>query len=78
MQLKKITDKNLIVYLVGKKFKIKKAEKEGNRSNIYFKQCRKLDEAILNYVNKEDAKFNEFQEADERVKTFLCLQKDNK
>tara|TARA_B100000965_G_C19297692_1_gene628764 strand:+ start:112 stop:342 length:231 start_codon:yes stop_codon:yes gene_type:complete len=76
--MKKITDKDLIVYLVGKGFMIKKSEKDGNRSNVYFKQSKEIDEAILDYVNKADAKYNEFQEAERRVKTLLCLNRNNK
>ena len=81
MNLKLITDKDLIVFLVAKGFEIKNIEKEKNRNGslVYFKKTRELEKTILKFVNKtETINIGEYQTADKRVKTLLCMQKFDK
>lgn len=78
--LKLITDKDLIVFLVAKGFNIEKIKKDKNRNRslIYFKATNELETAILSFVNKtETINICEYQAAERRVKTLLCLQKNN-
>lgn len=77
--MKQIKDKDLIVFLVAKGFEIQdiKKDKPRNRSLVYFKQNHELDKAILSFVNKtEIININEYQAAERRVTTLLCMQKD--
>lgn len=79
MNLKLITDKDLMVFLVAKGFEIKdiKKEKGRNRSLVYFTKNEQLKKAILTFVNKtETINIAEYQAAERRVKTLLCLQKN--
>lgn len=78
MKLKLITDKDLIVFLVAKGFDIKKIEKEKgrDRSLVYFEDSKDLEGAILAYVNQSDSEFSKYLEVEKRVKTLLCLQKN--
>ncbi|WP_425447714.1 DUF5659 domain-containing protein [Dethiothermospora halolimnae] len=81
MNLEVITDKDLIVFLVAKGFKIKRVRKDrrGNRSLLYFEKSRQLEKAILDFVNKtEMININEYQAAERRVKTLLSMQKTNR
>lgn len=81
MNLKLITDKDLIVFLVVKGFEIKNIEKEKNRNRslVYFKKTRELEKTILKFVNKtETINIGEYQAADKMVKTLLCMQKFDK
>lgn len=81
MNLEVITDKDLIVFLVAKGFKIKRVRKDrrGNRSLLYFEKSRHLEKAILAFVNKtEMININEYQAAERRVKTLLSMQKINR
>lgn len=78
MNLKLITDKDLITFLVAKGFEIQKINKDKgrNRSLIYFEKTKALEKAILSYVNKtETINICDYQAAERRVKTLLCLQK---
>lgn len=78
MPLRKITDKDLIVFLVAKGFEIKDIKKERgkNRSLVYFSNCKELESAILAFVNKtEEVNIGDYQSAERRVKTLLYLQK---
>lgn len=76
-----VTDKDLIVFLVSKGYKIKiiKRDKDRNRCLVYFDKTKELDTAILDFANKtETININEYQAAERRVKTLLCMQKNNK
>lgn len=78
--LKLITDKDLIVFLVAKGFNIEKIikDKKRNRSLVYFKESNNLEAAVLSFVNKtETINICEYQAVERRVKTLLCLQKNN-
>lgn len=77
-ELKTITDKDLIVYLIAVGIEIEdiKKDKNFNRSIVYFKDDEKLRNAIIRYVNKsDDINIAEFLSAERRVKTLLCIQK---
>lgn len=78
--LKKITDKDLIVFLVAKNFEIQNIEKEvdRNRSIVYFEDSPELHKAILAYTNKtNDTNISlvDYMAAEKRVTTLLNLQK---
>lgn len=78
--LKKITDKDLIVFLVAKNFEIQNIEKniDRNRSIIYFEDSPELHKAILDYTNKtndSDISIVNYMAAEKRVTTLLNLQK---
>lgn len=78
--LKKITDKDLIVFLVARNFEIKNIEKEAdrNRSIIYFEDSPELHKAILDYTNKNNdtnISIVDYMAAEKRVTTLLNLQK---
>lgn len=77
---KEITDKDLIVFLVVCGVEIKHIEKDKrfNRSNIYFEDTQELKDYILKYTNKSvDINICDYMSAERRVKTLLCLQKNN-
>ncbi|MEW9123793.1 MAG: DUF5659 domain-containing protein [Thermotaleaceae bacterium] len=78
--LKKMTDKDLIVFLVAKNFEIQNIEKEvdRNRSIVYFEDSPELHKAILAYTNKtNDTNISlvDYMAAEKRVTTLLNLQK---
>lgn len=76
--LKVITDKDLMVYLIAVGIEIKDVKKDNNfnRSLVYFKNDEKLRKAIIRYANKsDDVNIAEFLSAERRVKTLLCVQK---
>ncbi|KZL93814.1 DUF5659 domain-containing protein [Clostridium magnum] len=78
--LKQITDKNLIVFLVACGLEIKQIikDKRFNRSIVCFENDSKLDEYILKYTNKSvNINICEYISAERRVKTLLCMQKNN-
>ncbi len=79
MKLKVITDKELMIFLVAKGFDIEKIEKEKgrDRSLVYFEKSKGFEAAILAYVNKSDPEFTKYMEAEKRIKTLLCLQKNS-
>ena len=79
MNLRLITDKDLITFLVSKDFEIKniKKDKNRNRSLVYFEKSKSLDEAILQFVNRtEEINIADYQASERRVKTLLCLKKN--
>jgi len=78
--LKELTDKDLIVFLVAKELKIQKIKKdpERNRSLVYFENTAELENAVLAYINKtEEINYGDYIAAEKRVKTLLNLQKLN-
>lgn len=78
MNLKAITDKDLIVYLVASGMEIKNIEKENgkNRSVVYFEKGNQLDKMVINFVNKTGCvNIADFIAAERRIKTLLCMQK---
>ncbi len=80
MDLRKITDRDLIVFLVSKGFEIVKAQKDPtrNRSIIYFHDTMELKKSILGYVNKtERINISDYIAAEKRVKTLFYLQKSS-
>lgn len=77
--LREITDKDLIVFLVACNFQIQKIEKDKkyNRSLVYFEDSEKLEEYILRFTNKSiDINICDYMAAEKRVKTLLCIQKN--
>lgn len=50
-----ITDKDVIIYLVSRGFKIVHVKKDTqrNRSIIVFRNTKELDQAIIDYANKK-------------------------
>lgn len=78
--LKQITDKDLIVFLVACGIDIKQIEKDKkfNRSIIYFEDNENLNDYILKYTNKSvSINLCDYISAERRVKTLLCMQKNN-
>lgn len=78
--LKQITDKDLIVFLVACGLEIKQIikDKRFNRSIVYFENSNNLEEHILKYTNKSvDINICDYISAERRVKTLLCMQKNN-
>jgi hypothetical protein len=78
--LKQITDKDLIVFLVACGLEIKQIikDKRFNRSIVYFENSNNLEEHILKYTNKSvTINICDYISAERRVKTLLCMQKNN-
>lgn len=78
--LRQITDKDLIVFLVAYGLEIKdiKEDNKYNRSLIYFENSKELQEAILKFTNKSvSINICDYISAERRVKTLLCVQKNN-
>lgn len=76
--LREITDKDLIVFLVACNFDIKDIQKDKihNRSLVYFQNTELLEEYLLKYANKSiEINICEYQAAERRVKTLLCMNK---
>jgi hypothetical protein len=76
--LKRITDKDLMVFLVAKGMEIKKVNKDQgkNRSLVYFEKTKDLENAVLSFTNKsEEINVGDYIAAERRVKTLLNLQK---
>lgn len=79
MKLIKITDLNLIIFLVAKDHQIKKTELDGNRSIVFFENSSKLKEDTLKFVNgTEKINITEYQAVEQRVKTLLYQNKNQK
>ncbi|MDT8718204.1 hypothetical protein IAI10_16175 [Clostridium sp. 19966] len=79
MELRPISDKDLLVFLVAKGLEIKdiKKEKDKNRSLVYFEDTDKLNQAMLQFANKsEQVNISDVLAAERRVKTLLCMQKN--
>ena len=78
--LKEITDKDLIVFLVACGIDIKEVEKDKkfNRSIVYFENDTELYQYILKYTNRSvNVNVADYIAAEKRVKTLLCIQKNN-
>lgn len=74
--LKQITDKDLIVFLVASGLEVKDIEKDGNRSLVYFDDNKKLKDKILNYANRSiSVNISDYLAAEKRVMTLLYTQK---
>lgn len=76
--LKLVTDKDLIVFLVASGMEIKHIKKDmvRQRSNVFFEDTEKLDAAILSYTNKATmVNIADYLAAEKRVKTLFCMQK---
>ncbi|KAB3535624.1 hypothetical protein F8154_05695 [Alkaliphilus pronyensis] len=73
-----ITDKDTIVFLVAKGFKIINVQKdpERNRSLIYFADTKELRNAVLAYTNKSvNINIADYVAAEKRVRILLNMQK---
>jgi hypothetical protein len=78
--LREITDKDLIVFLVAKGLKIQQIKRDPgrNRSLVYFENTGELENAVLAYTNKsEEINYGDYIAAERRVKTLLTMQKLN-
>lgn len=76
--LKPITDKDLIVFLVAINHEIKAIRSDliHSRSLVYFDKTEAIDKAILDFTNKSAViNISDYIAADRRVTTLLCLQK---
>ncbi|WP_202707724.1 DUF5659 domain-containing protein [Sporosalibacterium faouarense] len=74
-----ITDKQLIIFLVCKQFKVVKVERDpgGNRSIIDFENSEKLNQALLDYTNKESSvNIADYLSAEKRVNNILYFNKN--
>ena len=78
--LRLITDKDLIVFLVASGIEIKSIAKDSvyQRSNVYFENTERLDAAVLDYTNRTTMiNIADYMAAEKRVKTLLCMQKSS-
>lgn len=76
MDLKTLTDLDLIIFLVAKKHTVVNTKLEGNRSLVYFNKTKELEKDILTFVNGTDKiNITEYQAAEKRVKTILYANK---
>lgn len=79
MNLTKVTDLNLIIFLVAKDHQIKSSKLDGNRSIVYFEDNPNLRADILNFANgTESINITEYQAVEQRVKTLLYQNKNQK
>lgn len=79
MGFKEITDKDLLVYLIVKKFEIVETRKAQNKTIFFFEDTNELNASILAFVNKsESINIGDILGAERRLKTLLCLQTQNK
>ena len=77
-EMKALTDKDLIVFLVSQGFDIKDIESNSSKTKctIYFENSLALEKSILDFVNKSTTiNIADFLAAEKRVKTLLCLKK---
>lgn len=73
MNLKQITDMDLIVFLVAKGFEIEKINKQEKKTIFYFKETEEFKKSIIAFVNKtESINIGDILGAKRRVKTLLC------
>lgn len=71
---REITDKDLMVYLVAKGFKIEKIKKDGNKSIVIFQENKELEDATIKFVNRQDSvNIADLLAAEKRIKTILCM-----
>lgn len=76
--LREITDKDLIVFLVALGMDIKNVEKDAyrNRSLVYFDNNDKLKDAIIKYTNRSiSVNISDYLAAEKRVTTLLHAHK---
>lgn len=74
--LKSLTDKDLIIFLVVSGLEIKNVEKVGNKSLVYFDNDKRLNDTILNYANRStEVNIGDYLAAEKRVMTMLYSQK---
>lgn len=79
MNLTKITDLNLIIFLVAKDHQVKSSKLDGNRSIVYFEDNPQIRADILKFVNgTENINITEYQAVEQRVKTLLYQNKNQK
>lgn len=79
MNLIKITDLNLIIFLVAKDHQVKSSKLDGNRSIVYFEDNPQIRADILKFVNgTESINITEYQAVEQRVKTLLYQNKNQK
>jgi hypothetical protein len=79
MNLIKITDLNLIIFLVAKDHQVKSSKLDGNRSIVYFEDNLQIRADILKFVNgTESINITEYQAVEQRVKTLLYQNKNQK
>lgn len=73
MNLKQITDMDLIVFLVAKGFKIEEINKQEKKTIFYFKETEEFKSSIIAFVNKSECiNIGDILGAKRRVKTLLC------
>lgn len=73
-----ITDKQLIIFLVCKQFKITGVKKDpgGRKSIVYFESSKELEQAVLNYANKEGSvNISDYLAVEKRVNNLLYFNK---
>lgn len=76
-KLKAVTDKNLAVYLVAKKFEIFKIEKnpDSNRCLFYFESTESFNRALLEYTTQNI--FADYISAEKRITTLINMVKSD-
>lgn len=77
--LKEITDKDLIVFLVANGIKIEdiKADKKANRSLVYFEDTKELQDSIIKFANRSgEINIADYIATERRIKTLFCVQKN--
>lgn len=73
-----ITDKQLIIFLVCKQFKISGVAKDpnGRKSIVYFENTKELEQEVLNYANKVgNVNISDFLAVEKRVNNLLYFNK---
>ncbi|KRU29362.1 hypothetical protein VT91_09760 [Clostridium sporogenes] len=72
----KITDKDLIVFLINYGLEIQDIKKSGNKSLVFFRNTEKLKKATLEYANRTfKVNVADYIAAEKRIRTLLYLQK---
>lgn len=72
----KITDKDLIVFLINYGLEIKDIKKSGNKSLVFFRNTEDLKKATLEYANRSfKVNVADYIAAEKRIRALLYLQK---
>nr|WP_225908293.1 DUF5659 domain-containing protein [Clostridium botulinum] len=72
----KVTDKDLIIFLINYGLKIEDIKKSGNKSLVFFKDTEELKKATLEYANRTfKVNVADYIAAEKRIRTLLYLQK---
>ncbi len=73
-----ITDKQLIIFLVSRQFKIQGVKKDpnGTKSILYFENTKELNQAILDYANRVgNVNVADYLAVEKRVNNLLYFNK---